>query len=157
MCFDFEDHMVLVIELDNSSVVFEDADTPIVFAKLAADGLRGLKDCLLQHVLKLAFAILVRVSDAAGESLVAAVFAPRLRDCFKLDISWFTVERLEMLLDRLHLGERQVELSFAAELHQLVIVQRSDIDLRQLEFVSRPHIDTIEVERSDDHSLDGII
>ena len=152
--FDFEDHMVLVIEFDDACVIFENAHAPIVLAKLAADRLSGLKDGLFQHVLELTLALLVFIGDATGQRLVAAVFAPGLRDRLEFDIRRLASSVLEVLLNSLHLSKRQIELPSATERHQLIIAERPDRDRRQLVLICGANIDAIEVERSDDDAFD---
>ena len=52
--FDFEDHVIVIVELDDARVIRENLDAPIVLApSCCANGLRGLEDGFLEHVLKL--------------------------------------------------------------------------------------------------------
>ena len=58
--------------------------------------------------------MLVAVSDATGQRLVAAVLAPRLRQRLQFDVGRVTLQLAEIPLDRLHLDQGQIELAFAA-------------------------------------------
>ena len=123
VCFDFKYHVIIVIEFDDTGVVREDLHAPILFAQLLADGLRGLEDRFLEHVLEMLRPVLVDVGDAASQRLVAAVLAPGLGDGLQFDVGWIAAQTLEMRLDGLHLGQRQVQLAGLAELHKLLAVE----------------------------------
>ena len=83
---DLEDDMMRIVEADHAGVVAEHADAPVLWAEAAADLAGGGEDCLLEHVLEVPLAALVAIADAAGQRLVAAMLAPRLRDGFELDV-----------------------------------------------------------------------
>ena len=63
----------------------------------------------------------------------------------------------EVLLDRLHLDQRQVQLAVAAELQQAVVVQFADRHVYQFEFVRLSHIQLRQLQRADDHLFDRIV
>ncbi len=105
--FDFEHHVVFVIEFDDARIVRKHFDAPIFFAQSLANGLRGLKDGFLEHVLEVSRAILVGVGDAASQRLVATVFAPGLGDRFQFNIGWLAPQGMKILLHGLHLRQGQ--------------------------------------------------
>ena len=86
---------------------FEHANAPIGVAGLFADFNRGGKDGFLEHVFELPLALGPIVAYAPGQSFVAAMLAPGLRDGFQLGVGRVAVEFFEMVLDGLHLGNRQ--------------------------------------------------
>ncbi len=124
---------------------------------LAANLLRGGEDRLLQHVLEMPLALLVPVGDSAGQRLVAAVLAPGLRQRLQLDVGRIAVQLAEILLDRLHLDQRQVQLAVAAQIAPAARRPGSDRHLHQLERVRLSHVQVRQVERPDDHLLDRIV
>ena len=154
---DLERDVELVVEPHDAGVVLEDADAPVVVAPAAAQLLRGGEDRLLEHVLELPLAALVAVGDPAGERLVAAVLAPGLGDRFQLDVGRLAAQLGEMPLDRLHLGELQVELPLAAEPHEGVVVEAAIGDGAELEAVVAARFEPRERQRPDDDLLDGVV
>ena len=155
--FDLEADVLLVVKLDDAGVVLEDADAPVVRAKLAADLDRRAKHGLLEHVLEDPLALFVAVADAAFERLVRTVLAPRLRDRFQFDVSRVSLLLNPVLFDRPHLGEAQIELSVFAEMHQRVVVHRADRHGAQLELVLGPGPDPVHVQRANDDPFDGVV
>ena len=80
-------------------------------------------------------AVLVAIGDPAGQRLVAAVFAPGLGERFQFDVGRIAVQLAEVLLDRLHLDQRQVQLARAAQLLERGIVQFANRHADQLKLV----------------------
>ena len=68
----------------------------------------------------------VAVMDPPRQRFMRTVLAPGLGDRFQFDVGWIAVLLGEVLADRLHLGEAQVELPRAAQLGQLRIVHPAD-------------------------------
>ena len=135
MCLDFEDHIELVVETYDPCIVFEYADAPVFLAQVAPDLLRRSKNGLLQHVVETSLATLRAVSDAASQCLVAAVFTPGLGDRFELHVGRIAIERLEVVLDGLHLDERQIELSFDGQFGERFIVHLVELELEDAQVV----------------------
>ena len=98
-----------------------------------------------------------RVRDPPGQRLVAAVFAPRLRDRLQLDVGRIATDLAKVILDRLHLGQRQVELPLPAQSHQAIVVERTQRDRDQLEAVARSQLQPIEGDRPNHDLLDGVV
>ena len=122
-----------------------------------ANLLRGGEDRFLEHVLELPLAVLVAIGDAAGERLVAAMLAPGLGDRFQLDVGRIAAELAEVLADRLHLGQLQIELPLAAEAHQGVVVELADRHGADFEAIGPAEVEPRERQRADDDLLDGVV
>src|SRR5262249_28258766 len=97
-------------ELDDTRVVLEDADTPIVWAQPAANLLSRAEDRLLQEVVD---APAVEVYWTF-ESLVRAVFRPGLGQRFQLHVGRITAQFAEIGLDGKHLRQAKRQLAVAA-------------------------------------------
>src|SRR5262245_60344814 len=135
MRFNLEHQIVVVVEPDDASIVLEDADARIVLAALlpgGADLLSGSKNRLLEHIFERARlrspargasrADRAGISDSPSERSVAAVLAPGLSERFQLGVGGVAAKVAEMRLYCLHFGQRQEELTFAAQLFQAGIV-----------------------------------
>jgi len=62
-----------------------------------------------------------------------------------------------MLLNRLHFGQRQKELTLSAELLQAGVVHVAQRNFDPLEVVRAARFEAIEFQRTEDHLLDGVI
>ena len=62
-----------------------------------------------------------------------------------------------MGLDRLHFRERQEKLPFAAESLEGRVVHRADRHRQQAKLVGGAQLQPLEIERADDHLLDGVV
>jgi hypothetical protein len=154
---DLEHDVVLVVEPDHPGVVLEHAHAPIPLARLVADMFGGRENRLAEHVLEMPLARRVAIVNPPGKRLVATVLAPGLRDRLQLDIGRVAIQRAEMGLDRLHLDQRQVKLPFTAEPLQRRVVRLSDRHRHQFEAIGRADLQVLELQRSDDHLLDGVV
>ena len=155
---DLEDDVELVVEAHDAGVVLEHAHAPVVVRPPLADLLRGGEDRLLEHVLEAAARRhVVAVGDPPGERLVAAVLAPGLGERLQLDVGRVAVQLAEVGLDRLHLGQLQVELALAAEPHERLVVQLADRHVPQFELVRRADLEPFKRQRTDDDLLDGVV
>ena len=119
--------------------------------------LRRREDRFLQHVREGTFASFIAIANAAGQSLVAAMFAPRLGDRLQLGIGRVAAQFAKMPLDRLHLDERQIELSFAAQTLQPGVVERQQRDGASFKPIRRADMETFQTQRSVHHLLDRIV
>ena len=124
MCVSTLKHtLYLLVEAYDAGVVLEHAHAPVVLAELLANLLRCREDRLLEHVLEPPLAIRAAIRHAAAERLVAAMLAPGLGERLQFRIGRVAAQLAEMRLNRLHLGKRQIELAFAAQLHKRRVVQ----------------------------------
>ena len=78
MGFNFEGHVVFVVELHDAGVVFKDAHAPVVRTKVFSNLNSCRKDGFFEHVVEFNRTVFVAVLDATGQRLVAAVFGPGL-------------------------------------------------------------------------------
>ena len=154
---DLEDDIVLVVEPDDSRVVFEYAHARIRLAGFATDLICGGEDRLLEHVREPPLAALILVMDPAGQRFVAAVLAPGLGDGLQFHVGRIAGEGPEVGLKGLHLHKGQVKLPFAAESLQTGGVHLANRHSHKLELVGRAYLQMREPKRSEDHLLDGII
>ena len=155
--FDFEADVVFVVELDDARVVGENADAEVVGAEVFADFDGRAEDRFLQHILEEDFAFRAAVRNPPGERFMAAVFAPSLRDRFEFDVGRVAVEVLEMLPDRLHFDERQVELASLAERFEFRVVHRANRDRLKFEIVRRTDLERVETEFVERDLLDRVV
>jgi hypothetical protein len=119
--------------------------------------LRRGEDRFFQHVLETLLAVLVPVRDPPGQRLVAAMLAPRLSQRFQFDIGRIPPQVAVVLLDRLHLDQRQVQLALAAQSPQRVVVQLADRHRHQLEKVRGADVQFRQFERPKDNLLDRVV
>ncbi len=152
-----EDHVVAVVEADDSGVVLEDAYAPVVLARRLAYLHRGVEDRLAEHILEGSFAVRVAVADPPGQRLVAAMLAPGLGDRFQFDVGRVALERLEMGLDCPHLDQREVKLTFQGQPLERFVVELPDGYGDQLEIVRRADLQMLEFQRPDDDLLDCVV
>ena len=155
--FHLEADVVLVVERHDARIILEDAHAPVFFAEVFADLLCRGENRFLQHILEDDLLLAVPVRNAAGQGFVGAVLAPGLRDGFQLDVGRVAVQLLEVLLDRLHLDQREVKLAFEREGFQLVVVHRADRDDHEVEVVRTADFEVLERERAFHDLLDRVV
>ena len=140
--------MIFVIKFYDACIVFKDANAPIVWPQTLSN-LDGCgKDSFLEHALKMPRTFLVAIFNFAAERLVTAVLAPRLSDCFQFNIGRITVLFAEVLLNRFHLGNRQIELACFAQEHEPVVIEVAYGYYGQIELVRRTYSQLFESQRS---------
>ncbi len=160
--FHFKADGLFLVEFDDTGVVFEHADAPVVVAQLFADFDGGLKDCFLQHVVEADFphcfiARLFAVVNASGQRLVRTVFAPCLGDGFQLHISGITIQRPEVIANGLHFHHAQIQLAFAAQSLESRVVHVADGNGLQLKIIITAHGQIGQLEWSFHHILNRIV
>ena len=126
--FDFEADVMRFVELHDASVVLEHADAPVLIAKVAADLLSSGKDRLFEQIIESPLSFFVAIGDSPTQRLVAAVFAPRLRDRLEFNVGGISAELLVVGLNGLHFDEREAQLPGAADRHQRLVVGFADRD-----------------------------
>ena len=99
----------------------------------------------------------VAVVDPPVERLVRTVFAPGLGERLQLDVGRVAVQLDEVLANRLHLGEAQVELARAAQVGQCAIVHLADRHRHPLEAVRAAQRQTLHRQRAPNDLLDGVV
>ena len=128
---------------------------------LADQLLRALEDRVLDQVLVGAGAELLAGLipdfdlDGALERLVDAVLAPGLGEGLEFDVGRLAAGRAEVVLDRLHLGQREEQVLLAGEGFELVIGEVAQGDVGELEGVGVAlrelgREEGVEVDRLDD-------
>ena len=157
MRLDFEDNVVLVVEVDHAGIVAKDAHTPVVRPGLLADLLSGGENRLAEHVVELPLLPVVAITNASGERLVAAMLAPGLGDGFQFNIGRIAADGLELGLNRLHFDQREIQLALQAETLQSRVVHRPERHGPQAKLVRRAHVQAAKRKRPDNHLLDGVV
>ena len=114
MRLDLECDVVFVVELHHARIVAKHADAPVVVRQFFANPLRGRENRFFEQVIEVPCAVFIGVSDPPRERLVAAMFAPRLRDRFQLDVRRLAPQIAIVMLDRLKFDERQAQRSLFA-------------------------------------------
>ena len=124
---DLEADVVLVVEADDPGIVLEDRDAPglVEFVRHPGDG--GL-----QQIVDGLFAV---VLDDSPEGLVHAVLGPRLGQGLEFDVRRLAAQRLVVLLNGLHLRQRQEQVRLARQGLEVVVGQRPERHLGLLELV----------------------
>jgi hypothetical protein len=156
---DLDADVEVLVEGHHTGVVREHAHTPVVRAELLADRLGCPEHRLFEEVLVSAGLLraVIRKGDGALESLVRAVFRPRLSNRFEFDVGGVSLQFAEVSLHRLHLIEREGKRVILAELHKPGIVEIADGDIDELEGVRRAEGEVIGLDRANDDLLDGVV
>ncbi len=146
--FDLEGDVVLVVEADDARVVLENADAPIVEASIAprlANLLRGSEDRFFEHVVEAPLPLRAAIGDSAGERLVAAMLAPGLGNRFQLGVGGIAAQFAKVRLNRPHFDQRQIELPFAAQAEERLVVHVAKRHRDELNLIRRTEFEPVEI------------
>ena len=157
MRLDLDADALFVVELHDAGVVLKDADAPIVLAQPLTDFARCGKDRLFEHVAELQVAGVVPIVNSAAQRLVRAVLAPGLGDRFQFDVGGITLQIDEVLADRPHFHQAEIQLALATEVGKLGIVHLADRDGRAAELIRVSQRNAVQRNRAPEHLLDRII
>ena len=154
---DLDADVLLVVEFDDPRVVLKHAHAPVFAPQPPANFDRSGKHGFLEQIFELDFTLAVAIQHPPPQRLVRTVFAPGLGDRFEFGVGGFAVLFGKVAADRLHFGQAQVELPFAAETGQLVVFHAADGNSDQAKGVIRTDRQVRHAQRPPNDLLDGVV